>query len=180
MSYVICHMSKGPKSTELSNKRRKEKCLKVNINGIMDDIVDFMQSSDNVVEVKNSPQELNKQRKMHESLSHEIIDLIGDEEVDDECQQYSEYHRKIRNAMNKAQRFITELSNTVDTESVNSFEKNHKEIKLPKFDLPVFSGNILKFTAYWDQFKCVVHDDRDLSAAQKLSYLRTSLKSTAL
>ena len=34
--------SKDPKSRELSNKRRREKCLKVNINGIMDDIVDFM------------------------------------------------------------------------------------------------------------------------------------------
>ena len=80
--------SKRPKSTELKNKRRREKCLKVNINGIMDDIVDFMQSSDNVVEVQNSLQELNKQRQMHESLNHEIIDLIGDEEVDDECQQF--------------------------------------------------------------------------------------------
>ena len=46
--------SKDPKSRELSNKRRREKCLKVNINGIMDDIIDFMQSSDNVVEVQNS------------------------------------------------------------------------------------------------------------------------------
>ena len=83
----------------------------------------FMQSSDNVVEVEYSLQELNKQRQMHESLDHEIIDLIGDEEVDDECQKFSEYHRKIRNAVNKAQRFITELSVVADTETERKYRK---------------------------------------------------------
>lgn len=80
--------------------------MKVNINGIIDDIIDFMKSSDNVVEVKNSLHGLDKQRQMHENLNHEIMDLIEDEEVDDECQHFSEYHRKIRMDMSKGQKSL--------------------------------------------------------------------------
>ena len=61
-----------------------------------------------------------------------------------------------------------------------STERQHKERKLPKFDLPTFNGDTSKFTVYWDQFKCAVHDNKDLSAAQKFSYLRASLKGAAL
>ena len=169
-----------PKQTKLSTIRRREKCLTLNINSITEDINALMQSPDNVVEVKFNLQELSEQRHLHEKLNDELMGLIEDEDVNEECKQFSEYQRRIRCVLNKAQRFISEHSAAVEVERANITERRHKEIKLPKFDLPLFSGDILKFTAYWDQFRYAVHENRDLSAAQKFTYLRASLKGTAL
>ena len=91
------------------------------------------------------------------------------------CKTRIEEHRFV---CNQAQKYIAD--NSVLPTSLASTERQHKEIKLPKFDLPTFSGDTLKFNAYWDQFKCAVHDNNNLSAAQKFFYLRASLKGAAL
>ena len=51
-----------------------------------------------------------------------------------------------------------------------------KLIKLPKLDIPTFNGNILHWLTFWEQFCITIHDRSDLSPAQKLVYLRQSLK----
>ena len=78
-----------PKQTKLSTIRRREKCLKLNINSITEDINALMQSPDNVVEVNFNLQELSKQRHLHEKLNDEIMGLIEDEDVNEECKQFS-------------------------------------------------------------------------------------------
>ena len=137
-----------PKHTGLVNIKRREKCVKININSIMEDLDALMQSPGNSVEVNFNLQELNKQRQLHEKLNDELMGLIKDEDVNEECKQFSEYQRRIRSVINKAQRFITEHSAAAEVDSVHSSERHRKEIKLPKFDLPVFSGDILKFTTF--------------------------------
>ena len=49
-------------------------------------------------------------------------------------------------------------------------------VKLPKLDVPVFDGNILNWTQFWEQFCISVHDRKNLSDAEKLVYLRHALK----
>ena len=49
-------------------------------------------------------------------------------------------------------------------------------IKLPKLDVPTFDGNILHWMTFWEQYSVAIHDRTDLSQAQKLVYLRQSLK----
>ena len=88
-----------------------------------------MQSPDNVVEVNFNLQELSKQRHLHEKVNDEIMGLIEDEDVNEECKQFSEYQRRIRCVLNKAQRFISEHSAAVEVERANSTERRHKEIK---------------------------------------------------
>ena len=51
--------------------------------------------------------------------------------------------------------------------------------RLPKFDLPQFSGNPLYWKALWDCFKAAVHNNTSLTRVQKLSYLRAQLKGGA-
>ena len=53
-------------------------------------------------------------------------------------------------------------------------------MKLPKLELPSFYGDVLKFSSYWDQFRCAVHENKELSSVQKFTYLRSTLKGTAL
>lgn len=49
-------------------------------------------------------------------------------------------------------------------------------VKLPKLDVPTFNGDILKWITFWEQFTVSVHDRPHLSKAEKLAYLRHSLK----
>ncbi|PIO56192.1 hypothetical protein TELCIR_22413 [Teladorsagia circumcincta] len=53
-------------------------------------------------------------------------------------------------------------------------------VRLPTFDLPVFSGDIAKFAEFWDVFDSAVHSNRTLPSTVKFHYLRTSLKDEAL
>ncbi len=50
------------------------------------------------------------------------------------------------------------------------------EVRLPRLDLPVFDGDLYKWLSYHDLFKAVVHDNVGLPGAQKLQYLKASLK----
>ncbi|KRX34110.1 hypothetical protein T05_14082 [Trichinella murrelli] len=43
--------------------------------------------------------------------------------------------------------------------------------RLPRCDLPKFSGDFTEFRAFWDQFDYRVHQQKDLSNAAKLTYL---------
>lgn len=55
-----------------------------------------------------------------------------------------------------------------------------KGVKLPKLDVPVFNGNILNWTTFWEQFCISVHDRSTLSQAEKFVYLQQALsKGTA-
>ena len=47
-----------------------------------------------------------------------------------------------------------------------------KGVKLPKLDVPIFNGNILNWTTFWEQFCISVHDySCNLSDAEKFVYL---------
>ena len=54
--------------------------------------------------------------------------------------------------------------------------KVHKELKLPKFSVLTFDGNIMNWSNFWDQFSVSIHDKTELSDTEKLAYLRDALK----
>ncbi|GFW09086.1 DUF1758 domain-containing protein [Trichonephila clavipes] len=54
------------------------------------------------------------------------------------------------------------------------------EVKLPTLSLPIFSGVTEEWLAFSDLFEAAVSDNKDLTGAQKLQYLKGSLKSDAL
>ena len=52
------------------------------------------------------------------------------------------------------------------------------DVKLPKLTLPKFSGDVLEWQSFWDQFKVNVHDS-DLPVVSKFSYLLSLLQGEA-
>ncbi|GFT71915.1 integrase catalytic domain-containing protein [Trichonephila clavipes] len=54
------------------------------------------------------------------------------------------------------------------------------EVKLPTLSLPIFSGVTEEWLAFSDLFEAAVSNNNDLTGAQKLQYLKGSLKSDAL
>ena len=57
-----------------------------------------------------------------------------------------------------------------------SISADSKGVKLPKLDVPTFDGDLLNWQTFWEQFCVAVHDRSNISDAEKLVYLRNSLK----
>lgn len=55
----------------------------------------------------------------------------------------------------------------------------HADIKLPKIDLPKFSGKLCEWLSFRDLFTSSVHNNSSLSDAQKLNYLQSSVTGEA-
>ncbi|KRX38633.1 hypothetical protein T05_2564 [Trichinella murrelli] len=61
-----------------------------------------------------------------------------------------------------------------------SNSKTNGKERLPEVKMPVFSGKVLEFPAFWDRFQGCVHNRTDLDDASKFSYLLSSLSGEAL
>ena len=53
-------------------------------------------------------------------------------------------------------------------------------LKLLRIELPKFSGEVLKFQNFWDQFEAAAHDNDDLPNVQKFTYPSSVLTGNAL
>ena len=49
-------------------------------------------------------------------------------------------------------------------------------VKLPRIDVPTFNGELLNWNTFWEQLCVAIHDRKNLSATEKLVYLRHALK----
>ena len=56
--------------------------------------------------------------------------------------------------------------------------KNHINVKLPKFELMKFDGDIFKWQEFWDCFNTAIHQQK-ISRIDKFNYLRSQLKGDA-
>lgn len=52
-------------------------------------------------------------------------------------------------------------------------------MKLPKLTLPHFSGNPIKWTAFWDSYESAIHSNDELSEVDKFNYLHSLLEGSA-
>ena len=77
---------KSDESSGIISIRRKEKCLKLNINHINEDLTEFLKMDGKVVEMQNSLPELDKQKENHFKSNDKLILLLQEDEVDAECE----------------------------------------------------------------------------------------------
>ncbi len=54
-------------------------------------------------------------------------------------------------------------------------QANKDAVKLPKLDLPSFSGSYTAWTSFWDLFNTSIHANATLTDGQKLRYLKASV-----
>ena len=70
-------------------------------------------------------------------------------------------------------------TSTPSTPTLSDDLRNSANIKLPKLNLPVFSGNHMEWTSFFNLFKGAVIDNSSLQGSQKLQYLKASVKGDA-
>ncbi|KRY07430.1 hypothetical protein T03_10580, partial [Trichinella britovi] len=110
-------------------------------------------------------------RQVEES-QEEFETTLNDDEGDSAMDEWAKFRQTFRQSKAKAQTLIDELR-AVDVVpgSIRSAEAD-RNVRLPRCALPKFDGDVTKFREFWDQFESSVHQQRDLSDAVKLVYLR--------
>ena len=116
--------------------------------------------------VRDTVEEIVRQRDMVRQLDSKIIELV--EDIETEIQGASEFNLQTAKVLRKAETFLS-------TSSVQS----NKNVKLPTINLKTFDGNPLNWQGFWDLFKSSIHDRSDIDDATKFYYLRSQLKGDA-
>lgn len=92
----------------------------------------------------------------------------------DETDKFLKNARKIRAQVTK---HLKESNQNSDKTSSTSKERS--EVKLPRLELPKFSGDLTEWQSFWDRFEALV-DQSELPDISKFSYLQSLLQGEAL
>ncbi|KYQ59291.1 hypothetical protein ALC60_01690 [Trachymyrmex zeteki] len=70
-------------------------------------------------------------------------------------------------------------STSNDTQNTSTSTNKESHVRLPKIELPVFSGSYEDWYSYQDTYEKLIHANQRLSEIEKFHYLRSSLKDKA-
>ena len=171
-------------ATDLS-KRQKLRCSTINsLNKIIDKAKNAIEKEDFEDTVAYRETMVEKYEKI-KNLDQEILGLILDADGDIETEEekatdFSIYFKKslriINNELGKND--IKEAANsTIDTTS--STGSSSYNVKLPRIEIRPFDGSPEKWQTFFEDFQCAIHTRNDISNVQKMTYLRSYLRSSA-
>lgn len=107
------------------------------------------------------------------SLEDDDDENVG--ELQEKCDQIYYHilslHRKL---------FPSNYVSAVESDANNSVQQTSSNIKLPKINLPNFSGNIKQWPAFYDTFNSLIHLNQSLSDTERMHYLISCLTGDAL
>lgn len=119
-----------------------------------------------------------------EKLQSEIEELNYDEEFQTEQDEYraefeAQYFR-VQGCIESLMQNNAKLKNQSSNASLefSGIQANHNvshSVRLPKIDLPKFSGDYLQWPHFFDTFNNLIHEDSNLSKIQKFHYLKSVL-----
>ena len=98
---------------------------------------------------------------------------LPDADLDADLNDAGVFRDKAKTARKKASRLLLKLSPVIENESAVS-ENGQQALKLPKLELPKFSGDIIEWQPFWDKFKATV-DSSELPVITKFTYLQSLL-----
>ena len=76
----------------------------------------------------------------------------------------------------KAKQLIRAYSSSSSSKPTSATPVSTSTVSLPRLKVPMFDGELLHWTQFWEQFAVSVHDHTDLSEAEKLVYLQQAIK----
>ncbi|XP_039303397.1 uncharacterized protein LOC120357307 [Solenopsis invicta] len=146
----------------------------------------------NTVDIEALNIRLNKLDEHHRTLTDTLIEIaaideeISDEQVDAEMSVCEDKYIELKVLGDRVMKDRVRpagVSNHIEqaTVSVNppSNRVNDNFVRLPKIDLPTFSGSYEDWHPYFDTFNSLIHSNASLRNIQKFHYLKSSLKGDA-
>jgi len=111
------------------------------------------------------------------SVSDEILGNINPEQIDGEVEHALQYEDKIVSV----RAHLKSLDREEASNSITKHENSDKNVstKLPKLSIPIFEGDILNWTGFYEIFSVNVDQNKQLTDIEKFSYLRSLVRGNA-
>ena len=110
-------------------------------------------------------------------VSDDLLDNFAIHCKDEEFQQNEDEISAISDKLEKLK--LQLLKATQATQQAAEAKLPTVEVRLPKLELPTFNGNLNEWLSFRDLFMAAVHDNAGLTGAQKLQYLKASVRGDA-
>lgn len=109
------------------------------------------------------------------------VELEFEDPVDLEADidEADKFHRSARKIRAEATKRLKSARDESDTTSISSANKDKSDVKLPRLELPKFTGELTEWQPFWDRFEALV-DQSELPVISKFSYLQSLLKGEAM
>ena len=113
-----------------------------------------------------------------DAIQDEVETLVDEADLENEIENAVVYREdKVRKVILSVEKKLKQLQDLdEDNDSIGS--TSLPEARLPKLELPVFTGNVKEWREFWDQFSAIV-DNTELPAVSKFTYLRSLLGAEA-
>ena len=137
------------------------------------------------MELKGSITEFEGRLAKVDELQSQIEDEVEQSQIEEIVEEAFCYREKQKEVKIRAQICLQKLSEIKESHisdlntSQTSTSSHVGRARLPKLELPKFSGNYLEFTSFFDKFLAVV-DGSELPAVTKFTYLQSLLTGEAL
>ncbi len=118
-----------------------------------------------------------------EELDREIEAGIDEDDLEEETESVMKYQEDMGRQKTRMRRLLNNL-NSDDAASEGTERSSHRSayghgVKLPKLVIDHFKGDISLWQTFWSQFEMVIHNNPELSKADKFNYLKSYLSGAA-
>ena len=128
-----------------------------------------------IVELQDAVEEFDKRLANLDEVQTDVELQIPEEQLDDDVERASDFREEIRrNRIRATKKLADDSVNDIDSVKSN----NASNVKLPRLELPKFSGVLTEWQTFWEKFTALVHDT-DLPDVSKFSYLQSLLEGEA-
>ena len=148
---------------------RKLSRIERSLQALSDDVKPLTDPADIVV-VRQHDERLQGLKSELKDVSDSLLDMEL-EDTDDLCTLQGRLEKLAFDCL----LILKRLSSSHPTPATST-PVDGKGVRLPKLDAPTFDGKLVNWRPFWDQFSIAIHDRSSLSKAEKLAYLRNSLK----
>ena len=134
-----------------------------------------------IVELELAIENFNSRLNKLDSAQDSLEILLELDSTEAEVTEAADYREQICRSKIQALSVLDKLKNGAGEGGSNGDSASAAgttNVKLPKLELPKFSGKVTDWQPFWDQFKAVV-DDSELPTVSKFSYLQALLEGDA-
>ena len=138
--------------------------------------------------LSDAVQEFDKRLSTLDDVQSEIECDLPNEDLDADIEAAANFRDNVRECRMAAGKLLRDMSaankppqpadgdasSVCGSVSNSSHDSRKVEARLPKLELPKFSGNVKEWPSFWDQYKAIVHDT-DIPKITKFTYLRSLL-----
>ena len=115
-----------------------------------------------------------------QSLDDQILELLTDDtQIATEIDESGEFRAGIHEIMIRIDKLLISKEDKKQKCEQVVTSKTGASAKLPKLQIPKFSGNPCQWNSFWDSFCAGVHNREELTDVERFSYLRGLLTDTA-